>query len=115
VERGGARGQEGFMRKRGSGKRRRRVQVAPFIVGWLTWLLTGNCGGVVQTEYQELGVLPYLTDGHRIIELEPRARSLCLGAWQMGLPSLAELSAGSPGFKPRSTRKQAVFHGPTLL
>ena len=29
------------------------------------------------------------------------------------LLSLAELSAGSPGFKPSSTRKQAAFHGPT--
>ena len=29
------------------------------------------------------------------------------------LLSLAELSAGSPGFKPSSTRKQSVFHDPT--
>jgi hypothetical protein len=28
-------------------------------------------------------------------------------------PFLAELSAGSPGFKPTSTRKQTAFHCPT--
>ena len=33
----------------------------------------------------------------------------------MGLPSLAELSAESPGFKPSSTRKQAAFQSPTQL
>ena len=26
--------------------------------------MPGNCGGGVQTEYQELGALPYVTDGH---------------------------------------------------
>jgi hypothetical protein len=38
-------GREGDKSKRG-----RRGQVGPFIVG-----LPGNCGGGVQTEYQELG------------------------------------------------------------
>ena len=33
----------------------------------------------------------------------------------MGLPSLAEESAGSLGFKPRLTRKQAVFHSFTYF
>ena len=72
--------------------------------------MPGNCGVEVQTEQQELEVWLYMTDGHRIMELGPRVRSLCLGAWQTGLPSLAELSAGSPGFKPSLTRKQVVFH-----
>ena len=71
----------------------------------------GSVGSPLPVE--GLGELPYLTDGHRIMELGPRVRSLCLGAWQTGLPSLAELSAGSPGFKPSSTRKQSVFHSPT--
>jgi hypothetical protein len=64
-ERGGAREQESKRaRDRGRG------QAAPFIVGWATlllpgncgeehtWLLPGNCGNGVQTEYQELGTLP---------------------------------------------------------
>jgi hypothetical protein len=37
--------------------------------------------GEVQTKYQELGALPYVTDGHRIMDL---------GTWQTGLPSLAD-------------------------
>ena len=45
-----------------------------------TWLLLGNCGGGVQTEYQELGALPYVTDGHRIMELRPHVRSLVSGS-----------------------------------
>jgi hypothetical protein len=54
-----------------------------------------------------------VTDGHRMMELSPCVRSLCLGAWQMGLPSLA--SVGSPGFEPSSTRKQTAFHGSTNM
>jgi hypothetical protein len=37
------------------------------------------------------------------------------GSMENFLPSLAELSAGSQGFKPRSTRKQAAFYGPTAF
>jgi hypothetical protein len=68
-------------------------------------VLPGNWGAGVQTEYQELGALPYMTDGHRIME--------CLGVCGKFLPSLAELSAGSLEFKHSSTRKQASFQGPT--
>jgi hypothetical protein len=39
-------------------KRKRKDQSAPFIVGWATLLLPGNCGGGVQTEYQEFEALP---------------------------------------------------------
>ena len=35
-------------------KRERRGQAAPFIVDWATLLLPGNCGGGIQTEYQQL-------------------------------------------------------------
>jgi hypothetical protein len=38
---------------------------------------------------------------------------LVSGSVANSLLSLAELSVGSPGFKPSSTRKQAAFHGPT--
>jgi hypothetical protein len=62
---------------------------------WPTWLLPGNCGGGVQKEYQGCGALPYVTDGHRIMELRPRVRSLVSGSVAKSLPSLAELSAGS--------------------
>jgi hypothetical protein len=31
----------------------------------------------------------------------------------MGLHSVAGILAGSPGFQPSSTRKQAAFQGPT--
>jgi hypothetical protein len=41
-----------------------------------TWILPGNCRGGVQTEYQELGVLPYVTDDHRIMDLGPCVRIL---------------------------------------
>ena len=55
--------------KRIRGKRERRRQTVLFIVAWstwllpgkwaeYTWLLPGNCGGGVQTEYQELEALP---------------------------------------------------------
>jgi hypothetical protein len=72
--------------------------------------LPGNCGGGVQTEYQELGELPYLTDDHRIMELGT-------GVWEQAniLSFLAELSAGSSGLKPSSTRKQAVFYSSIYL
>ena len=75
-------------------ERERRGQTAPFIVGWATlllpgncgeehtWLLPGNCGGGVQTAY--------VTDGHTIMELGPHVRSLSLGAWQTSLLSLAD-------------------------
>ena len=82
------------------GKReRRRGQAAPFIV-WFrpTWLLPSNCGGGVQTEYQRLGVLLYVTDGHRIMELRPHVRSLVSRGMTNFLLFLAELSAGSLGF-----------------
>jgi hypothetical protein len=72
--------------------------------------LPGNYGGGVQTEYQGLGVLPYVTDGHRIMELRPRVRSLVSGSMAISLLSLAGTPAGSLGFKPSSTRKQAAFH-----
>jgi hypothetical protein len=72
--------------------------------------LQGNCGGGVQTEYQGLGVLPFVTDGYRIMELGPLVRSLASGIMANFLPSLAKLSAGSQGFKVISTRKQAAFH-----
>jgi hypothetical protein len=39
----------------------------------------GGEGGGVQTEYQEFGALPYLTEGHRIMELRPPFRSLVSG------------------------------------
>ena len=53
-------------------------------------------------------MLPCLTDGH----LGPPGRNLRV--WKHGkLPSLAELPARSPGFKPSLTRKQAAFHSPT--
>jgi hypothetical protein len=83
------------MRKREQDlKRERRGQAAPFIVGWATlllpgncgeehtWLLPGNCGGGVPTAY--------MTDGHRIMDLGPCVRSLCLGTWQTNLLSLAD-------------------------
>jgi hypothetical protein len=70
-----------------------RGQAAPFIVGWTTlllpgncreehtWLYPGNCGGGVQPEYQELRALPYVTDGHRIMELRVHGvRSLVSGS-----------------------------------
>jgi|UPI0000478AAB hypothetical protein len=57
-----------------------------------------------------------MTDGHRIMELEPRVRSLVSGSMANGgLPSLAGTPAGSPGFNPSSTRKQAAFHAPAHL
>jgi hypothetical protein len=47
-------------------------------------MLPDNYGGGVQTEYQGLGAMPYVTDGHRIIELRPHVKSLMSGgAWQM--------------------------------
>jgi hypothetical protein len=56
-----------------------------------------------------------VTDGHRSMEMGPPVSSLVFGCMANFLPSLAELSAGSPGFKPSSTRKQAAFQGPTVL
>jgi hypothetical protein len=56
-----------------------------------TWLLPSNCGGRVQTEYQGLGVLHYVTDGHRIMELGPHVRSLVSGSVANFFLSLAEL------------------------
>jgi hypothetical protein len=76
--------------------------------------MPGICEGRVQTEYQELGALPCVTDGHRIMELGPHVRSLVSGSVANFLASLAELSARSLGLKPSSTRKQAAFLSPTL-
>jgi hypothetical protein len=45
-------------RERGKSKRGRRVQAIPLIMGQPTWLLPGNCGRGVQTEYQGLEALP---------------------------------------------------------
>ena len=82
------------LRGREETRERRRSQAAGFIVCLATlllpgncgeehtWLLPGNCGGGVQ--------IAYVTDGHRIMELGPHVRSLCLGAWQTGLLSLAD-------------------------
>ena len=58
--------------------------------------------------------MPYMTDGHRIMELRPRVRSLVSGDLANGLLSLVGTPAGSPGFKPSSIRKQAAFQGPTF-
>ena len=77
--------------------------------------MSGNSGRGVLAEYQRYGALPYVTDGHSIIELGSPVRSLVSGSMESFLLSLAQLSAVSPGFKPSSTRKQASFHGPTLL
>jgi hypothetical protein len=60
---------------------------------------SGNCGVETRQNTRDLGVWPYLTNGHRIMELGPRVRSLVSGR-QTDLPSIAELSAGSLGFKP---------------
>ena len=59
-------------------------------------------------------MLPNMTDGHRIMDLRPGVRSLVSGSLANFLLSLADVSAGSPGFKPSLTRKQAAFHGPTV-
>jgi hypothetical protein len=99
MERGEKGGGGGSKRAREKAReaRDRRGKVTPFIVGWATLLLQGNCGGEVQTAY--------VTDGHRIMELGPRVRSLSLGTWQTGLPSLADQSVGFPRFEPSSARK----------
>jgi hypothetical protein len=39
-------------------------------------MLPSNCRVGVETEYQEFGVLSYVTDGHRIMALEPHFRGL---------------------------------------
>ena len=96
----------------------RRGQAAPFIVGWASlmlqrnsvedhkWLLSGNYEGGSWTVY--------VTDGNRTMEVSPRVRSLCLGAWQTAsLPFLADYSVGTLGFKPSLTRKQAAFYSAT--
>jgi hypothetical protein len=61
----------------------RRGQAAPFIVGWATLLLPGNCGGGVQTAY--------MTDGHRIMELELHVRSLVSGSMATSHPLQIDL------------------------
>ena len=55
VERGGARGQEREARVREAGVREGGGGKQP-LLQWArpTWLLPGNCGGEVQTEYQGL-------------------------------------------------------------
>ena len=75
--------------------------------------MPSNCGDGIQTEYQGLGALPYVTDGNRIMELRSCVRILVSGSVANSLLSLAGTPAGFPGFKPSSTRKQAAFHGPT--
>ena len=72
-----------------------------------------NCGGGVQIEYQGPGALPYMTDNHRIMELRPRVRNLVSEGVANGLQALAGTPAGSVGFKPSQTRKQAAFHSST--
>ena len=106
--------------------RGRRWQTAIFVISrptWLllvncgeehTWLLPGNCWARVQTEYEGLGTLSYVTDGHRIMELGTHARSLVSGSMANFLLSLTVLSAVSPGFTSSSTRKQTAFHSSLL-
>ena len=74
--------------------RGRRGQTAPFVVSqdYLA-VLPVNCGCGVQTEYQELGQLFYVTDVHRNMQVSPCAASL--------------------GYKTSWTRKQAAIHGHT--
>jgi hypothetical protein len=91
---GEERGQEVREREETRLKRRRRGQAVPFIMDWATlllqdncgekhtWLLSGNCGSGAWTAY--------VTYGHRMMELSPHVRSLCLGAWQTGHPSLVD-------------------------
>jgi hypothetical protein len=58
-----------------------------------------------------------MTDDHRIMELGSRVRSLVSGSMANG-PSVLALSgtpAGSPGFKPSLTVKQAAFHSLTHI
>ena len=71
--------------------------------------VASNCRGEIQTEYQGLEALPYVTDNHRIME----SWILVSGGMVNGLQSLAGTPAVSPEFKLSSTRKQAIFHGPT--
>ena len=71
---GGARGQEGKRARGQEGKRERQESK--------TWLLPGSYMGGVWSAY--------VTEGHRVMELGPPLRSLCLGAWQTDLPSLAD-------------------------
>ena len=63
------------------------------------------------TEYQELGALPWVTDGHRIMELRPQCQEPGVWGHDKHLPSTP---AGSLRFKPSSTRKQAAFHSTTI-
>ena len=71
--------------------------------------------GGIQTEHEELGELPNMTDGHRIMELGSRVRNLVSGgmADRLSVPC-SYLLCLPPGFKPSSTRKQAAFHDPTI-
>jgi hypothetical protein len=61
-------------------KRVSRGQATSFIVGWL------HCCCRVSMRRS----IAYMTDDHRIMELSPQVRSLCLGAWQTGLHSLVD-------------------------
>jgi hypothetical protein len=77
-------------RERGKSKRGKRVRMRrqAALIEWdrptwmlpgncgaeHTWLLPGNCEVGVQIENQGLGVLPYLTDDHRIMELRPQCQ-----------------------------------------
>ena len=56
-------------------------------------------------------MLPYRSELQKSYgELSLPVRSLVSG--DKHIPFLAGTPAGSPGFKPSSTRKQAAFHGP---
>ena len=82
------------------GKRGRKDQAPPFIVGWTTLLFQGNCGEEHTWLLQgncEAGVwTAYVTDGHRMMELRASGvRCLCQGTYLTVL-SLVEFSTGSP-------------------
>jgi hypothetical protein len=120
AERGGEIGQERSKRE-GRSKRRRRGQAAPFIVGQaclavarqLGRSIPGCCQATVGVESRQntagsLGCCPAC-----LMATELWSWGLVSGCMANFLLSLEELSAGSPGFKPSSTRKQAAHHGPT--
>ena len=62
-----------------------------------TWILPSNCGGGVQTKCQGLGVLPYVIDGFKIMELWPRVRSLVSGRGQTSFSPLQSYLLGLQG------------------
>jgi hypothetical protein len=78
--------------------------------------LSGNCGGGVQTEYQELGALPYVADGHRIMELGPHVRSLVSGSvWQTSCRPLQSYLLGLQGLNLVQPENRLPFTVPQIL